>query len=607
MLYLPNYASALNRIGQALQNREFEKVVSNTSTNEFRLLAGAAESGVNSESPWSHFFFWDWRAMVLVGISAFLFVVSLGSVPFFDKQEPREALVVWEINHSGNWILPLRNGDEIPSKPPLYHWLAALVSQSVGRLDEFTARVPSAFLATLGVLLVYFTGTILSDRSAGFISASILATSVEWEETARVARVDMTLTFVLLCAFLFFLYLYQTEGSRTKAAILGFLLGLATLAKGPLGFVVPCFTYLVFLWARKDLAFIKKIHPVLIIGTCAVVGGVWYALALWQGGGDFLAVVVKENFSMTVGREAGHPHAFSWYVPVFFQKMAPWSLFFIPAAIWLYRVRRRLAEENLLYLVVWFATVFLFFSAFTQKRSVYILSVYPAVALLLGAWWRKMEQSQPAADSLFSRPAAYVSAASFVLGSGVLLFQIFGQGIVPFLQPRLFPKDQAKMAMLANLLLEHRPAIFVWASACGLGGLFLAVLAKRKAWRAFFGTMTGLMIISLVFVQRFDFYLGRQYSFKSFVQQVLETADDAPLYFYRSGDFGVVFYADRRIPIYDSLPSASDDSLPYLLVWEKDWKNATLNNPLTLINTSESTDPMGKGRLLLVRVANKQE
>lgn len=607
MSHLPKYAGALRCIGQALQNREIEAVESKTSVNEFRLLAGGGKSGADSDSPWNHFFFWDWRATVLVAISALLFVVSLDSVPFFDKQEPREALVVWEINHSGNWILPLRNGNEIPSKPPLYHWLAALVSKSVGRLDEFTARLPSAFLATMGVLLVYLTGATLWDRSAGFISASILATSVEWEEAARVARVDMTLTFVLLCAFLFFLYLYHTGGSRTKAAILGFLLGLATLAKGPLGFVVPCLTYLVFLWAQRDLAFIKKIHPVLIISTCVVVAGSWYALALWQGGGDFLAVVVKENFSMTIGREAGHPHAFSWYVPVFFQKMAPWSLFFIPAAIWLYRVRRRLAEENLLYFLVWFATVLIFFSAFTQKRSVYILSVYPAVALLLGAWWRKIEQAQPAADSLFSRPAAYVSAASFLLGSGVLFCQIFGQGIVPFLQSRLYPKDQAKMALLANLLLEHRTAIFVWASSCGLGGLFLAVVAKRKAWGPCFGIITGLMITSLVFVQKFDFYLGRQYSFKSFVSRVIKTTDDAPLYFYRSGDFGVVFYADRRIPIYDSGPFASDDYLSYWLVWENDWKKSTFKNPLTLVDTSESTDPMGKGRLLLVRAANKRE
>jgi hypothetical protein len=94
--------------------------------------------------------------ILIVSACFVLYFWDLGHAPFFDKQEPREALVVWEINHSGNWILPLRNGNEIPAKLSLYHWLAALVSQSAGRIDEFTIRLPSAFLGTAGVLLIYF-------------------------------------------------------------------------------------------------------------------------------------------------------------------------------------------------------------------------------------------------------------------------------------------------------------------------------------------------------------------------------------------------------------------------------------------------------------------
>ncbi len=184
-----------------------------------------------------------------------LYFWDLGQAPFFDKQEPREALVVWEINHSGNWILPMRNGNEIPSKPPLYHWLAALVSQAVNELDEFTVRFPSAFFGTAGVLLTYFAGASLWGRSAGLVSAMVLATSFEWRQAAKAARVDMTLAFVMLCAFLYFAWLYRSGGGRMKSLVLGIFLGLAALAKGPLGVVVPGFAYLVFLWLRRDLAF----------------------------------------------------------------------------------------------------------------------------------------------------------------------------------------------------------------------------------------------------------------------------------------------------------------------------------------------------------------
>jgi len=83
----------------------------------------------------NRFNFRAFDVLLLLSVCLVLYFFDLGRAPFFDKQEPREALVVWEINHSGSWILPLRNGNEIPSKPPLYHWLAALVSQALNQMN----------------------------------------------------------------------------------------------------------------------------------------------------------------------------------------------------------------------------------------------------------------------------------------------------------------------------------------------------------------------------------------------------------------------------------------------------------------------------------------
>ena len=271
---------------------------------------------------------------IILGVCFLVFFYRLGDSAFTDKQEAREALVVSAIYDEGNWILPLQNGSELPFKPPLFHWLSAFFANSVNRVDEFTARFPSALLGTLGVLLTYITGTILWGRSAGLVSALVLLTSFEWRQTATQARVDMTLTFVLLCCFLFFFYLYETDGGRDrrKACLFGFLLGLATLAKGPLGFVVPALSVLAFLWARKDFAFLKKLHPVVVIATCGLVAGSWYALAFWQGGKDFAFIVLREHLPTLAGGEPSHPHPFYWYFPVLFRNTAPWSLFFFPSA-----------------------------------------------------------------------------------------------------------------------------------------------------------------------------------------------------------------------------------------------------------------------------------
>src|SRR5262250_1516439 len=164
---------------------------------------------------------------IILGVCFVVFFYGLGDSAFTDKHEAREALVISAIYDAGNWVLPLRNGSELPFKPPLFHWLSALFTNSVNRVDEVTTRFPSALVGTLGVLLTYITGTILWGRSAGLVSALVLLTSYEWRQTATQARVDMTLTFALLCCFLFFFYLYETDGGRDrrKACLFGFPLG----------------------------------------------------------------------------------------------------------------------------------------------------------------------------------------------------------------------------------------------------------------------------------------------------------------------------------------------------------------------------------------------
>jgi hypothetical protein len=64
----------------------------------------------------------------LAAFFAVLYLWGLGDKPFYTKGEAREAIVVWEIVHSGEWILPLRNGQIVPSKPPLFHWCGAFLS-----------------------------------------------------------------------------------------------------------------------------------------------------------------------------------------------------------------------------------------------------------------------------------------------------------------------------------------------------------------------------------------------------------------------------------------------------------------------------------------------
>jgi 4-amino-4-deoxy-L-arabinose transferase-like glycosyltransferase len=542
---------------------------------------------------------------IILGICFLVFFYRLAGSAFTDKQEAREALVVSAIYDAGNWILPLRNGSELPFKPPLFHWLSAFFAHTVNRIDEVTTRFPSALLATLGVLLIYITGTILWGRSAGLVSALVLLTSFEWRQTATQARVDMTLTFVLLCCFLFFFYLYETDGGRDrrKACLFGFLLGLATLAKGPLGFVVPALSVLVFLWARKDFAFLKKLHPVVVIATCGLVAGSWYALAFWQGGKDFAFIVLREHLPTLAGGEPSHPHPFYWYFPVLLRNTAPWSLFFLPIGIFLYRFRHRLFEEKLLYPVVWFVTVLIFFSSFTQKRSVYILSLYPAMALLFGAWIQKLKTEPSATGVTLARLVGYLCGASFLLFAALLLIEVTGQDLFKNFYPIHDVKERAQLALIVNLLNDHQHLVFLWAAFCGLGGLVLFVAVRKGAWNLFVGCTVGVMAVSFLCLRAIDEQLSQSYSFRDFTKRAMQTVNGHPLFFYGSSSYGAIFYSRRNIQKYMQ-PVQTATSHCYLLFWENEWKEIQNKDSFDVELVSESVDKEipERGHLLLVKL-----
>ena len=236
----------------------------------------------------SRFFFKARDLIFLLVLCFLLYFWKLGALPFYNRGEPREGLVVWEMYKTGNWILPIINGEYIPFKPPLFHWFGVLVGMVLGHVDEFVVRFPSALFGTLGVLMTYYVGRRWWNRRAGLVAAVVLATSFDWWQSATITQVDMTLAFFISSALMLFYFIYREEPSRTvRSLALALLLALGTLAKGPLGVAVPCFVILVFLCIRRDVAFIRKLP--LLAGTVVflLVAGSWYGLAFFQGGEDF--------------------------------------------------------------------------------------------------------------------------------------------------------------------------------------------------------------------------------------------------------------------------------------------------------------------------------
>jgi len=131
--------------------------------------------------------------LLLVAACLVLFFTGLGSVPFYTRGEPREALVAREMIRTGEWLVPARPDGELTRKPPIFYWAAPTSLSLLPERPELAARLPSTLLATAGVLLTWAVVQASFGAAIAFPAALMLATSLEWIRAATVARVDMAL------------------------------------------------------------------------------------------------------------------------------------------------------------------------------------------------------------------------------------------------------------------------------------------------------------------------------------------------------------------------------------------------------------------------------
>ncbi len=536
---------------------------------------------------------------LLLALGFILLFWGLGNLPFFNRGEPREGLVVWEMYHSGNWILPNVNGEYIPFKPPLFHWLALVPAYLFGRVDEFTLRLPSALLAMLGILMTYVAGARLWGERAGLIAGVVLATCVEWWHAGGDTQVDMTLAFFISASCLLFYDLYNRQDFGVlKCLCLPLLLGLATLAKGPVGLAVPALVILVFLSVRRDFSFLTRLHLLPSAIVFLAVAGSWYALALRQGGWPFFTRQIVNETLLTAVGSYGHHQPIYYYIPIFFENTMPWSFFFPALVLDLYRRRRQVTHGHLLFPFVWLVTILVFFSFSLGKRGVYLLPLYPAFAMLFGAWWQRFEAGE--LDDRLPHWLGWFVASFYALGLAALCLYFAGHyGLVDL--RLLTPKVKSKnVSEILNSLVSLSRTVTTCLIAFTMALVCLIWTLVKKNRRITFASLIVIAAAISVIIQSAIFpRIAFARTMKPFAQRAVKTIDAKDLVlFYRGFDYGVFFYSGRHIPSYAR--NAAEVKPPFfLLMWEEDWIVLRGRGDLQMVDISHGLGAAGRHRLVL--------
>lgn len=356
------------------------------------------------------FVFWT-----VIIISAITLLPFLGNVDFTTKGEPREAVVAMSMLNQHNWILPINNGFDIPYKPPFFQWCIAAFSLVTGHVSEFTSRLPSA----LSLIIMLCAGALFyakrKNNNVSLLSAIITLTAFEVHRAGTNCRVDMVLTMFIVCA-LYALYKWWEKDCRQLPWIAVLCMSGATLTKGPVGMVLPCFVMFVFMlftaWQQGKLCdriIWKTTYKLFLSAVLAsVLPLIWYWAAYRQGGDQFMALVMDENVGRFLGKMKVVTHANPWHYN-FLMLIAgwlPWTLPLLPSLFVLpwrkfansftkgestgkvtlkSRIMAAMRKADAVQVFTWlsFLLILFFYCIPKSKRGVYLLPCYPFMAVLI--------------------------------------------------------------------------------------------------------------------------------------------------------------------------------------------------------------------------------
>jgi len=410
--------------------------------------------------------------VIMLILTAVLSFVGLGMGPDLSDHEAIVAQGAREILQTGDWLVPHVNGEPFVRKPPLPFWLVAAAAKLVDPagmnppVSLLAARLPSAIAGWLTALLVFAIGRRMFGLCIGVVAALIQATCAGGLLFSHRAEVEMTLTFFSAATFAAFWMATEPNRSRPQRGWLlafYFALALAMLAKAPLPGPVVMLPLAVWWFVVSPL--FQESGPTLtdappnyrqrVVGQCRHLPSLLAPLGILL----FVAIVVPwplyvyrhvdhvmdlwrlEFVARYTGDMSESAEPFWYYLPMLFVLALPFALS-LPEAVAspflrAYESRRR----PLAFVFTWLAVHVVFVSTGAYKRTHYLATCAPAMALLLA----------PTLDRLFLAARNLPRRAVAAITISLALLAVAGAIAATVVVHRQWPALQTMTAVAAGL------------------------------------------------------------------------------------------------------------------------------------------------------------
>lgn len=329
------------------------------------------------------------QAIIYLLVIQVIYLIGAVLIALMDNDATQYATIAMQMFKSGSYLEVAYRDIEYLDKPPLLFWFSSL-SFSLFGVSHFAYRLPSIIINLLGIYSTYKLGESLNGKQAGLLSALIYASAFGIILFNHDVRTDTMLTaFVVFSIWQLIEYINHGKNANFIFGFVG--IGLAMLAKGPIGLMVPVFAIgsqllykkqwkYIFHWQwLMGLVIILIVLSPMLVGLYNQHGLTGIKFYFWT---QSFGRLTGENVWIDTTGPMFFVHSFLW-------SFLPWSLLALVAYfkkwITIFRDIKTYRKEEVITLGG-ITFVFIVMSLSQYKLPHYVFVVYPLISILTASY-----------------------------------------------------------------------------------------------------------------------------------------------------------------------------------------------------------------------------
>lgn len=349
----------------------------------------------------------------MVGILVALTYLANLFVDIMEVDAAQYASISWEMFAHGSWLEVYHRGADYLDKPPLLFWLSALSFKLFG-VANWSYKLPALLVLLLGLYSTYRFALLWYSSKVAKWAVWMLATTQAMFLMTNDVRTDGLLTgWAMLALWQLSAYLREPRWKWLLGGAVG--IGMAMLAKGPIGLVFPALALGGHLLLQRNWKAIFRWQWLVMLAVVALMlapmtYGLYQQFDLHpekevyglKGPSGVRFYYWTQSFGRITGENYWKDDSGFFY---FFHTMAwdfqPWLLLLVPALVvglWrLIQQRFKLADTQEAIAWCGFVLTLLALSKSGYKLPHYVFPLFPLGAVLAARWLEQLEERRPRA------------------------------------------------------------------------------------------------------------------------------------------------------------------------------------------------------------------